>query len=111
LDAGTSDKENLQQQILRAFEILQREITAKALHDNLHYKYRQHNRSLSVRMKLLKKKGSPETASTPCNIPLLVERRPNVYLCRQVFALRQMRRERVFLPHSSRVEFARSEEI
>jgi hypothetical protein len=66
------DKESLQQQIHEAFEILQREITAKALHDNLHYKYEQHNRrAFSVRMKLLQEKRFSKLPTAVSNIPVV----------------------------------------
>jgi hypothetical protein len=69
------DKEGLQRQIQEAFEILQREITAKALHDNLHYKYEQHNlRASSVRTKLLHEKRFPKQPAAVSNRILVVGR-------------------------------------
>jgi ribosomal protein L16 Arg81 hydroxylase len=66
------DKESLQQQIHEAFEMLQREITAKALHDNLHYKYEQHNRrAFSVRMKLLQEKRFSKQSTAVSNISVV----------------------------------------
>lgn len=65
MDVPAVDKESLQQQIQEAFEILQREITAKAIHDNLHYKYDQHNRrAFSLRVKLIHEKRLPEQPPT-----------------------------------------------
>jgi hypothetical protein len=71
-DVPAVDKESLQKQIQEAFEILQREITAEALHNNLHYKYEQHNRrALSVRMKLLQEKRFPKQPTAVSNIPVV----------------------------------------
>jgi hypothetical protein len=67
-----ADKEGLQKQIHEAFAILQREITANAIHDNLHYKYEQHNRrALSVRIKLLHEKRFPKQPAVVSNIPVV----------------------------------------
>jgi ribosomal protein L16 Arg81 hydroxylase len=68
-----ADKEGLQKQIQEAFEILQREITAKAMHNNLHYKYEQHNlRASAVRMKLLHEKRFPKQSAAVSNrIPVV----------------------------------------
>jgi hypothetical protein len=67
-----ADKESLQQQIHKAFELLQKEITAKAIHDNLEYKYEQHNRrACSVRMKLLHEKRFPKQPPAVSNIPVV----------------------------------------
>jgi hypothetical protein len=72
MDVPAGDKESLQQQIHEAFEILQREITAKALHDNLHNKYEQHNRrALSVRMQLLQEKRFPKQPAAVSSIPVV----------------------------------------
>jgi hypothetical protein len=71
-DVPAVDQQSLQRQIHEAFEILQREITAKALHDNLHYKYEQHNRrAFSVRMKLLQEKRFPKQPTAVSNIPVV----------------------------------------
>jgi hypothetical protein len=62
----------LQQQIHEAFELLKQEITAKALHDNLHYKYDQHNRrALAMRMKLLHEKRFPKQPAAVSKIPVV----------------------------------------
>jgi ribosomal protein L16 Arg81 hydroxylase len=74
MQVPVADKEGLQQHIQEAFELLQREITAKAIHDNLQHKYEQHNRrACSVRMKLIHEKRLPKqsTAAVLSSLPVV----------------------------------------